>query len=136
MAVHPFIELDDYRPIIGDEAVDRIHHKAEKLRGRRVCHMNSTYYAGGVVEILLSMTMLMNKLGIPTEWRMLRGTQDFFEVTREMHDAVQSGSMELTDAKKEAFERLFEENAIRNQLDHDFVYMHDHHTMGMIAHYH
>ncbi|MEM6283137.1 MAG: glycosyltransferase [Chloroflexota bacterium] len=135
MAAHPFIELDDYRPIIGDEAVDRIHAKAEKLRGRRVCHMNSTYYAGGVVEILRSMTMLMNKLGIPTEWRMLRGTQEFFEVTREMHDAVQSGSMELTTDKKEAYERLFEENAIRNQLDHDFVYMHDHHTMGMIAHY-
>ena len=49
---HSEVKLDDYRRIVGDETIDRIKVKGEKLRGMRVVHMNSTFYAGGVVEII------------------------------------------------------------------------------------
>ena len=135
MSLPSLIQLEDYQHIVGDETIERIKSKAEKLQGMRVVHMNSTYYAGGVVEILTSLVTLMNQLGIKTEWRLLRGSQEFFEVTREMHDAVQNGQMELTDEKKQRYEHNIYENAFRNHLDHDAVFMHDHHTMGMVAHY-
>ena len=127
--------LDDYRPIAGDAVVEQIRAKAEPLRGMRVAHMNSTYFAGGVVEILLSLTALQGELGIKTDWRLLRGTPAFFEVTRQMHDALQAGDITLTDDMKAIFEQVFAENAIWNDLCHDFVYMHDHHTIGMVDHY-
>jgi trehalose synthase len=127
--------LDDYRPIVGDAVVERIRAKAEPLRGMRVAHMNSTHFAGGVVEILLSLTALQGELGIKTDWRLLRGTPAFFEVTREMHDALQAGDITLTDDMKATYEQVFADNAIWNDLCHDFVYMHDHHTIGMVDHY-
>ena len=127
-------KLDDYRSIVGEETIDRIREKAAALRGMRVAHMNSTYHAGGVVEILLSLTALQNELGIPTEWRLLRGTEEFFQVTREMHDAIQAGDLELTVEKQRTYERIMAENAMRNHLDHDAVYLHDHHTMGIVDH--
>ena len=127
--------LDDYRQYVGDETVDRITAKADALRGQRVVHMNSTFHAGGVVEILLSLVGMMNRLGIDTEWRLLRGTPEFYEVTREMHDAIQGGEIDLTDEKIRVFEQTFRDNAVQNNLDHDAVYMHDHHTIGMVEHY-
>ncbi len=127
-------KLDDYRAVVGEDTIDRIRQKAKPLRGMRVAHMNSTYHAGGVVEILLSLTTLQHELGIPTEWRMFRGTEEFFQVTREMHDAIQAGDLDLTVEKQETYERVMAENAMRNHFDHDAVYLHDHHTMGLIAH--
>jgi len=100
----------------------------------RVAHMNSTYHAGGVVKILLSLTALQNELGIITEWRLLRGTEEFFQVTREMHDAIQAGDLDLTADKERIYEEVIAENAMRNHLDHDAVYLHDHHTMGLVEH--
>jgi trehalose synthase len=130
------VDLEHYRQYVGDEAVDRITAKADALRGQRVVHMNSTFHGGGVVEILLSLVGMMNRLGIDTEWRLLRGTPEFYAVTREMHDAIQGGEIDLTDEKKRIFEQTFADNAVQNKLDHDAVYMHDHHTIGMVAHYH
>ncbi len=127
-------KLNDYRSIVGDETIERIREKATALRGMRVAHMNSTYHAGGVVEILLSLTTLQNDLGIPTEWRLLRGTEEFYQVTREMHDAIQAGDLDLTAEKQQIYEEVMAENAMRNQFDHDAVYLHDHHTMGIVAH--
>ena len=129
------VDLDHYRQYVGDAVVDRITAKADALRGQRVVHMNSTFHAGGVVEILLSLVGMMNRLGIDTEWRLLRGTTGFYEVTREMHDAIQGGEIDLTDEKKQVFEQTFRDNAVQNNLDHDAVYMHDHHTIGMVEHY-
>ena len=126
--------LDDYRSVVGDDTIDRIRSKAEALRGMRVAHMNSTYHAGGVVEILLSLTALQNELGINTEWRLLRGTEEFFQVTREMHDAIQAGDLDLTEDKQRIYEEVIAENAMRNHFDHDAVYLHDHHTMGLVEH--
>ena len=134
MTTTPITRLEDYAEHIGDDAVQRIRAKAEELRGHRVVHMNSTFYAGGVVEIIMSLVRLQNQFGIDTEWRLLRGSEAFFDVTREMHDAIQGGPLDLTDEKKRIYEENLAENALFNRFDHDAVYMHDHHTMGMVDH--
>ena len=135
MAQHLGPSLEDYAEIVGDDVVNRIAAKADDLRGQRVVHMNSTFHAGGVVEIILSLCRLQNRLGISTEWRLLRGSEAFFEVTREMHDAMQGGPLNLTDEKIRIYEEVMAENALFNRFDHDAVYMHDHHTMGLVEHY-
>ena len=74
--------VDDYEPLIGGDAVARLKEKARALRGMRVVHMSSTYYGGGVAEMLAPLTLLMSSLGIPTEWRLIRGTPEFFGFTK------------------------------------------------------
>src|SRR5213075_3502504 len=101
--------------------VERIRQKAAKLKGLRVANFNSTYYGGGVAEIISSLTLLMNSLGLRTEWRVVQGTADFFSITKKMHNALQGGEIDLSEIKKEIFEQVIYENSVRNFLDRDFV---------------
>lgn len=128
--------LNDYAPVIGDEAVERITNKAKALNGLHVTNVNSTGYGGGVAEILSSMTLLMNSVGIETGWRTIIGRPDFFLITKNMHNALQSGEMDLTDEKKEIYEQVVYENAVRTHLDkHDLVVIHDPQPLPIINHY-
>jgi trehalose synthase len=70
--------IDDYEPLIGAEKVDRIRKKADKFKGLRVANFNSTYYGGGVAETLSSLTLLMNSLGLRSEWRGYPGDSRLF----------------------------------------------------------
>ena len=80
--------LEAYRSVVGD-AVDELRALSEPLRGARVLHLSSTYYGGGVAEILSSLVPLLNNLGINTHWRVLRGGEEFFAVTKAMHNLLQ-----------------------------------------------
>ncbi|HEY5752189.1 MAG TPA: glycosyltransferase [Chthoniobacterales bacterium] len=125
--------IDDYAPLIGAEAVERIRAKAELLRGTRVINFSSTYYGGGVAELLSSLTLLMNSVGIKAEWRIIQGRPDFFSVTKKMHNALQGADIDLTAIKKQIFEEVIAENAIRNSIDHDFVIVHDPQPLALIG---
>src|SRR5215218_688811 len=74
MTTHRLTQIEDYEPFIGMEAVERIRRKAAPFRGCKVANFNSTYYGGGVAEMLSSLTLLMNSLGIKAEWRVIAGT--------------------------------------------------------------
>ena len=50
--------VEDYEPLIGAETVERLLKKVEALRDLHVVNVSSTYYGGGVAEILSSMTLL------------------------------------------------------------------------------
>lgn len=57
VAVHrfccaPFTNVESYRRMVGDELINEILGLAHELRGIRVCHLNSTGFGGGVVELL------------------------------------------------------------------------------------
>jgi len=127
--------IDDYEPLIGREAVDRIVSKAHRLSDLHVAHINSTFYGGGVSEILSSLTLLMNSLGIKTEWRVISGSPDFFATTKKMHNALQGGDYHFTRKKIEVFEEVVHENAIRMHIQHDMVVVHDPQPLPMVVHY-
>lgn len=129
-------QVEDYEPFIGPEAVDRIHHKAESLRHLHVANINSTYYGGGVAEMLSSLTLLKNTLGIKTGWRVIQGAPDFFSITKKMHNALQGGDINLTPRKCQIYTDVIYENAVRNHLDnHNFVVIHDPQPLPLIHHY-
>jgi len=127
--------VEDYEKFIGAEAVSRIIEKSDRLKDLKVININSTYYGGGVAEILNSLTLLMNTLGIKTEWRVIKGTPDFFTITKKMHNALQGGEINLSKLKKEIYELVIYENVIRNYLDHDIVIIHDPQPLPMIKFY-
>jgi trehalose synthase len=132
---HRIPQIEDYQPLVGAENVERIRKKAKKLKGLRVANFNSTYYGGGVAEMLSSITLLMNSLGLRTEWRVIQGTPDFFSITKKMHNALQGGEIDLSGIKKEIYEAVIFENSVRNFLEHDFVIVHDPQPLPLIEHY-
>jgi trehalose synthase len=130
------ITIDDYEPLIGAAAVERIMGKARALADLHVVNVNSTYYGGGVATLLSSLTLLMNSVGIKTGWRVLQGAPDFFSITKKMHNALQGGDINLSQRKKDIYEAVIYENVIRNHLDnHDIVLIHDPQPLPMIRHY-
>jgi len=135
MAQYRIQQIEDYVELIGAAKVERIRNKAKEFEGLRVANFNSTYYGGGVAEMLSSMTLLMNSLGLQTEWRVIQGTPDFFSITKKMHNALQGGEIDLTSIKKEIFEQVIYENSVRNFIRHDFVIVHDPQPLPLIEHY-
>jgi trehalose synthase len=133
---HRLAELADYTHLIGQEAVDRIRGKAEKLRDLHAVNVSSTYYGGGVATILSSLTILMNSAGVRTGWRIIQGAPDFFSITKKMHNALQGDRINLSDMKTRIYEEVICENAMRNHLGHhDLVIIHDPQPLPMIANY-
>ncbi|PYK19746.1 MAG: glycosyl transferase family 1 [Verrucomicrobia bacterium] len=135
MANYRITCVEDYEPLVGAEVVRRIRDKAAKLKGLRIANFNSTYYGGGVAEIISSLTLLMNSLGLRAEWRVIQGSPDFFSITKKMHNALQGGGIDLSKIKKEIFEQVIYENSVRNFLDHDFIIVHDPQPLPLIEHY-
>ncbi len=130
------IQIEDYVPFIGAEAVERIRQKAKPLQGLHVAHVNSTYYGGGVATLLDSLTSLMSSVGIKTGWRTIQGAPDFFSITKKMHNALQGGDFNLTEMKMQIYEDVVYKNAVRNHLEgHDFVIIHDPQPLPLITHY-
>ena len=127
--------IEDYEKIVGTQAIERIKTKAKPLRGLHVTNINSTYYGGGVSQLLSSVTLLMDNIGIKTGWRIVHGSPDFFSLTKKMHNALQGGEINLTERKKELYEEVIYENSIRNHLDHDIVIVHDPQPLPMINYY-
>jgi len=128
--------IDDYRPLVGPAVVERIREKADMLRGVHVAHINSTYYGGGVAEILSPLTLLMNSVGVKTGWRVIQGAPDFFSITKKMHNALQGDAINLSPRKCRIYEDIIHENAVRNHLhNHDFVVVHDPQPLPMVSNY-
>src|SRR2546428_4255141 len=135
MAQYRITQIEDYGPLVGRERVERIREKARNYKDLRVANFNSNYYGGGVAEMISSLTLLMNSLGLRTEWRVIQGTADFFSITKKMHNALQGGKIDLSSIKKEIFEQVIYENSVRNFLEHDFVIVHDPQPLPLVEHY-
>jgi trehalose synthase len=129
------VRIEDYRQFVGDETVERIRRKAGLVQNLHVVNINSTYYGGGVAQLLSSLTLLLNSLNIKTGWRAIHGPPDFFSVTKKMHNALQGADINLTDMKMEIYEQVIYENAVRNHLEHDMVVIHDPQPLPMVNHY-
>jgi trehalose synthase len=127
--------VEDYEPYVGAGTVERIIKKAKNIQDLHIVHVNSTYYGGGVAELLSSFVLLLNSLGISSGWRVIQGTPDFFNITKRMHNALQGGAINLSRRKKQIYESVIHENSIRNHLDHDIVVIHDPQPLPIIRHY-
>jgi trehalose synthase len=46
------VTIEDYRDIVGDKVIERILKKVKNLENCHITNINSTYYGGGVAEML------------------------------------------------------------------------------------
>ena len=125
-----------YEPLIGADAVKRILRKAAQIRTMRIAHISSTFYGGGVTEILTPLTLMMNAAGIETDWHLVQGTPAFFNSTKKLHNALQGDEIGLSDEEKAIYEQVVFENATRTHLEEcDAVIVHDPQPLPLIQHF-
>ena len=129
------LRLEDFRHIVPDETLAEIYSRAKGLYGKNIVHLNATYQGGGVAEILYSLVLLMNDVGINTGWRILHGSQEFFEITKSFHNALQGANFNLSERKKHLYLQVNENFSKFTHLDHDCVIVHDPQPLSLIRSY-
>jgi trehalose synthase len=126
--------LADYATIASRGLMEQIRTLAEPLGGKRVLHLSATAFGGGVAEILYTLVPLMRDAGLETEWRVIHGQDEFFDVTKAIHNALQGDSRGLSEEEQEIFRRYNRENAEALTDEFDFVIVHDAQPAAMIEH--
>jgi trehalose synthase len=124
--------LDDYDDAVEPGTLDRIRELAAPLRGARVLHMNATAYGGGVAELLATHVALLRDLGIEAEWQVIHGSDEFFSVTKNVHNALQGADIEWTPQMEHIYLERVLDNALQLEGEWDYVVMHDPQPAAML----
>src|SRR3954453_8151298 len=127
--------LADYASIASRGLMDELRRLAEPLRGKRVVHLSATAYGGGGAEINYALVPLMADIGLDVEWRIIQGADDFFGVTKTIHNALQGDAKGLTQQQEATFPHNNQLNAEEFEDEYDYVIVHDPQPAAMIDHF-
>jgi trehalose synthase len=125
--------LADYTHLAGRGLVAEIKEMAEALEGKRVLHVSATAFGGGVSEILYTLVPLMRDVGLDAHWHVILGREEFFNVTKLMHNSLQGDPQAITDEQWEVFEAYNVMNAQDLEGDWDLIIVHDPQPAGLRA---
>jgi trehalose synthase len=104
----------------------------ERLKGRSFLHVNSTRAGGGVAEILQRMIPILTDLGIEARWEVIGGDEQFFDVTKKFHNALQGKFEEFSDDMLQHHFEVNRINAATLNLEADAVLIHDPQPVALI----
>lgn len=126
--------LFDYREAVGPDIIEELTILASHVGNRSIKMVNSTAVGGGVAEMLRRVVPLLNEMGIQTAWDVIEGDEEFFEITKRFHNALQG---QEDDFQKEVFEAYLANNEKNNKTDfgEDLVVVHDPQPAALI-HWH
>jgi trehalose synthase len=123
--------LADYRHIAGSGLIERIRELAEPMQGKRVLHVSATAFGGGVSEILYTLVPLMRDVGLDTHWNVILGREEFFNVTKLMHNSLQGDPEAISDQQWEVFQAYNAMNAQGLEGEWDVIIVHDPQPAGL-----
>ena len=127
--------LAEYATIAARGLMEEIRRLAEPLAGCRLLHLSATSFGGGVAEINYALVPLMKDAGLDVDWRIIGGGDEFFAVTKTIHNALQGAPEGLTKTQEEIFRRYNALNAEELDDDYDFIIVHDPQPAGVIEHF-
>jgi trehalose synthase len=105
--------------------IEEIRELAEPQRGKRVLHASATAFGGGVSEILYALVPLMRDVGLDAHWQVILGREEFFNVTKLLHNSLQGDPRTPTDAEWEIHDRYNLLNAMGLEGGWDAIVIHD-----------
>jgi trehalose synthase len=126
--------LADYTHVAGKPLVEEIRQLAAELEGLKVLHLSATAFGGGVSEILYTLVPLMRDVGIETEWQVMLGREEFYNVTKLMHNALQGNPQGLTPEQWQVFAKYNELNALELSEGWDVIIIHDPQPAAILQH--
>ena len=124
--------LDQYEPFVGRGTIDELRLLGQRLQGKRIITINSTAIGGGVAEILNRLVPLSREMGVDIRWDVIKGGNDFFGVTKRIHNALHGKPEVFTTADYEVFRETTRRNLAAMDLDADVLFIHDPQPAGLI----
>jgi len=125
-------KIEEYTPIVGQSVIDDLRLIAEKLKGKVIQHINSTSVGGGVAEILNRMVPLLKELGVDTKWDLIKGGEQFFEITKKFHNVLHGKAEEINEHDFDIFMETSQENIDTVNIYGDIVFIHDPQPIALI----
>jgi len=117
--------LADYEIFVDPEKIRQIRELAGSLAGKKVLHINATAFGGGVSELLYTLIPLKKDVGLLADWQVIQGSDEFFSVTKIMHNCLQGMDIPITTQMKQIYEHYNQLNAKLLTGFFDFVIVHD-----------
>lgn len=105
---------------------------ANALSGKVIQNINSTYTGGGVAEILNRMVPLMTQLGVDARWNIIKGSGEFFQVTKKFHNALHGRAEQITKEDYDIYRNAAERYKSEIDLTGDFVFVHDPQPIALV----
>jgi trehalose synthase len=124
--------LDGFEEFVSAGTLDELRLLGRRLKGRRIVTVNSTAVGGGVAEILNRLVPLSHELGVDIRWDVIKGGEDFFGVTKRIHNALHGKHETFTSHDREVFRETNTRNRAEMDLDADIVFIHDPQPAGLV----
>jgi trehalose synthase len=124
--------VDDYKAIVGENEMNDLQLLADRLKGKSVVNINSTPVGGGVAEILTRMVPLLKDLGVNARWDVIKGNEQFFTITKNVHNALHGMDQEVTEKDWNYFLEVNRGNAEELDLSADIVFIHDPQPVALV----
>lgn len=124
--------LWDYEPIVGRGTIEELRLLGEKLSGKVIQNINSTFTGGGVAEILSRMVPLLSQLGVDARWNIIKGSDEFFQVTKKFHNALHGRAERVTPQDFSLFLEVSDKNMAELDLYGDIIFVHDPQPVALV----
>jgi trehalose synthase len=105
---------------------------ANKLSGKVIQNINSTFSGGGVAEILQRMLPLLIELGVDARWSVIKGDMPFFEVTKKIHNTLHGRPDPFTQQDISIFNETSRKNIEEHHLVGDIIFVHDPQPVALV----
>ena len=105
---------------------------ANKLSGKVIQNINSTFSGGGVAEILQRMVPLLIELGVDARWSVIKGDMPFFEVTKKIHNTLHGRPDQFTQQDISIFNETSRKNIEEHNLVGDIIFVHDPQPVALV----
>lgn len=126
------MKIADYEPIVGRSTIEELKLLATRLSGKVVQNVNSTFIGGGVAEILSRMTPLLVELGVDARWNVIKGSEEFFQVTKKFHNALHGRAEKILAQDFSLFLETSERNIEELSLYGDIIFVHDPQPVALV----
>jgi trehalose synthase len=126
--------LEAYRNIAPRGTLELLLRLAERLRGRRFVHVNTSRFGGGSAELLNRIVPMLQDLGIDASWEVIVGTPDFYSAVGRLERGLAGIESTVSDATVRAYAEGVAANATTLPLEADLVMTHDVAPLGLVRH--
>lgn len=128
------IALADYKEVVPTGTVEFLQSLSRRVEGKRLLHINSTRYGGGVAEILQRLVPMLRELGVEARWEAIKSREPFFNITIAFHNGLQGQPQKITEEMLRDYLRGNEENGRELDFDADVILVHDPQPVALVLH--
>jgi trehalose synthase len=117
--------LSDYEEVVGSDVIEELTILASHVGKRSMKMVSSTAVGGGVAEMLHRIVPFLNEMGIQAKWDVIKGDDEFFEITKAFHNALQGKEVHFEEDVFKTYLDYNEMNYNELDFDEDLIVIHD-----------